>query len=90
MFKIIFINLVIYYILQVQIETALETEDEEDFIINEELQNALNIDNMREWSNNIKLTRGKPFSGLTPSMWPEDIVISYTTFDNNSPPSHQW
>ncbi|XP_025418644.1 small G protein signaling modulator 3 homolog [Sipha flava] len=77
---------------KVQIETALETEDEEDndIIIQEELKNALALDNLKEWSNNIKLTKGKPFSGLTPSMWPEDIVVSYTQYDNKSPPSHQW
>lgn len=77
---------------QVRIETALETEDEEDndVIINENLKNVLALDNLREWSNNIKLTKGKPFSGLTPSMWPEDLVASYTQYDNSSPPSHQW
>jgi len=69
----------------------LETEDEEDNdLINEELKNALALDNLKEWGNNIKLTKGKPFSGLTPSMWPEDIVVGYTQYDNTSPPSHQW
>lgn len=78
--------------MQVRIETALETEDEEDndLITNEELKNALAIDNLREWGNDIKLIKGKPFSGLTPSMWPEDIVVSYTQYDNTSPPSHKW
>lgn len=78
--------------LQVRIETALETEDEEDndIIIHEEFKNALVLDNLREWSNDIKLTKGKPFSGLTPSMWPEDIVVSYTQYDNTSSPSQQW
>lgn len=75
-----------------RIETALETEDEEenDFIINEELKNVLSIDNLKEWGNNIKLTKGKPFSGLTPSMWPEDIAVSYTQYDSTSLPSTQW
>lgn len=79
-------------LLQVRIETALETEDEEDndLIVNGGLNNALAVDNLREWGNDIKLTKGKPFSGLTPSMWPEDIVVSYTQYDNASTPSHQW
>lgn len=78
--------------MKVRIETALETEDEEDndLIINEELKNALAIDNLRECGNSIKLIKGKPFSGLTPSMWPEDIVVNYTQYDNKSPPSHKW
>jgi len=54
------------------------------------LKNALALDNLKEWGNNIKLTMGKPFSGLTPSMWPEDIVVSYTQYENTTPPSHQW
>lgn len=81
--------------MQVRIETALETEDEEDRddhdeITNEDLKNILVLDHLREWGNNIKLIKGKPFSGLTPSMWPEDLVASYTQYDNSSPPNHQW
>lgn len=59
-------------------------------ITNENLKSVLALSNLREWSNDIKLTKGKPFSGLTPSMWPEDLVASYTQYDISSPPSHQW
>lgn len=71
----------------------METEDEEDNddqIVNGQLRNALAMDNLKEWANNIKLTKGQPFSGLTPSMWPEDTVVKYTQYDNKSTPSHQW
>lgn len=70
----------------------METEDEEenDIIINEELKNSLALNNLKEWEYNIKLIKGKPFSGLTPSMWPEDIIVNYTQYDNTSVPSYQW
>ncbi|XP_050420566.1 small G protein signaling modulator 3 homolog isoform X2 [Adelges cooleyi] len=75
----------------IHIETALETEDEED----NEISNDRNLTkrlsfNIKEWGSNIKLTKGKPFSGLTPSMWPEDIHTCYIQYDNKSPPNQQW
>ncbi|XP_050546221.1 small G protein signaling modulator 3 homolog isoform X2 [Daktulosphaira vitifoliae] len=77
------------------IESAIETEDEEETesSVYTQFIKLIRVNNMNDWGSNIKLTKGKSFSGLTPSMWPEDILDSYIQHDNKlpyQPLNQQW
>ncbi|XP_053694726.1 small G protein signaling modulator 3 homolog isoform X1 [Sabethes cyaneus] len=62
-----------------KLETA-NSEDDGEFV---ELGESIRI------ADGLRPTAGGPFSALTPSMWPQDILAKLGQPDPNEPPNHQ-